>query len=105
MRGASNRWTAADLATRPLCDIRKTLSTCNIFVNDGCDCSVSSVTNPDKDHLSSDGLYLDTVPAPAPPAEALPSVPQRFFQRFAVLSAPAVARSYPAIRQVARLSG
>ena len=33
------------------------------------------VTNSAVYHLSSDGLYLDTIPAPASPAEVVPSVP------------------------------
>jgi hypothetical protein len=33
------------------------------------------VTNSAVYHLSPDGLYLDTVPAPASPAEVVPSVP------------------------------
>jgi hypothetical protein len=33
------------------------------------------VTNSAVYHLSPDGLYLDTVPAPAAPAEVVPSVP------------------------------
>ena len=33
------------------------------------------VTNSAVYHLSPDGLYLDTIPAPASPAEVVPSVP------------------------------